>query len=123
MKKQTPYYSTLSELARFAVGCEEDAATQPIEEIEENLTRQGIDVADLKATTLRRIKRLKNRMQANEAGLRIVTTKRESLTVVEMYQRLQQEGHPIAARGNDALADEDIETAYRLTRSEEEDGS
>lgn len=123
MKKKTPYYDTLSELARFAVGCEEDAAVQPIEEIEENLARQGIDVADLKATALRRIKKLKNRIQAIDAGLRIVVVHREELTVSEMYRRLKEEGHPIAARGSDALADEDIETAYRLTRSDEGDGA
>jgi len=67
MNKPSKNYNALAQLAAFSVGAECDAEHLSTEELNARLSDQGIDLLQLEAATLRKVRRLKNEMNASMA--------------------------------------------------------
>jgi len=65
MNKPSKNYNALAQLAAFSVGAECDAEHLSTEELNARLSDQGIDLLQLEAATLRKVRRLKNEMNAS----------------------------------------------------------
>lgn len=124
MNKPSKNYNALAQLAAFSVGAECEAEHLSTEELDTRLSDQGIDLLQLEAATLRRVRRLKNEMNASMAAEQIRQSLRPRITVFEMRQVLESEGQLLAAKAKGTLADEDIEALYRLAHpNDQDDGS
>ena len=117
MDNKHPNSRAFVELSAFAADAEGDVENISSSELEERLTRQGISKDELAKLIARRLKRVRNEMDARQAQADADRRPRASAEPGKIrfsFANVQ----PIVARAEDLASDDDIEVILRLTQDE-----
>jgi hypothetical protein len=117
MDKKQPNFVAFQALAAFATDSEGDLENLSAAELQERLTRQGIDPQDLAKRVQLRLKRLRNEMDARQA--QAAAAQKKALPIERSALRHALRGmQPIAARTEDQADEDDLEVIARLTQED-----